>query len=73
MATTESLSAAMATKQADIDKTKGDIQQELATVKNATDLLNQAAPRVCKTSDCDSDCEPAAGPASTRSASGGSN
>ena len=46
MATTESLSAAMATMQADIDKTKGDIQQELATVKNATDLLNQAAQRI---------------------------
>ena len=46
MATTKSLSAAMATMQADIDKTKGDIQEELATVKNATDLLNQAALRV---------------------------
>ena len=46
MATTESISAAMATMQADIDFTKGDIQQERATVKNATDLLNQAAQRV---------------------------
>ena len=46
MATTESLSAAMATIQADIGKTKSDIQQEIATVKNATDLLNQTVQRV---------------------------
>ena len=44
MATTESLSAAMATMHADIDKTKGDIQQEFAASKG-----------LCKTSDCDSD------------------